>query len=102
MEQKRRNRNGGTETDKTKEKAQIGISFPAHSHGDLRTDRATLWSTAGWLHLALNPLSWEGNIKEPTGLEWNIILQKAENREEWRKLVAELYRVALSVSQTTG
>ena len=30
---------------------------------------------------------WEGSIKEWTGLEWNIILQKAENREEWRKLV---------------
>ena len=30
---------------------------------------------------------WEDNIKEWTGLEWNIILQKAENREEWRKLV---------------
>ena len=27
------------------------------------------------------------NIKEWTGLEWNIILRKAENREEWRKLV---------------
>ena len=30
---------------------------------------------------------WEDNIKEWTGLERNIILQKAENREEWRKLV---------------
>ena len=30
---------------------------------------------------------WEDNIKEWTGLEWNIILRKAENREEWRKLV---------------
>ena len=30
---------------------------------------------------------WEDNIKEWTGLEWNIILMKAENREEWRKLV---------------
>ena len=29
---------------------------------------------------------WEDNIKEWTGLEWNILL-KAENREEWRKLV---------------
>ena len=26
----------------------------------------------------------EDNIKEWTGLEWNIILRKAENREEWR------------------
>ena len=32
---------------------------------------------------------WEGNIKEWTGLEWNIILRKAENREEWRKLVVK-------------
>ena len=32
---------------------------------------------------------WEDNIKEWTGLEWNIILQKAENREEWRKLVVK-------------
>ena len=29
---------------------------------------------------------WEDNIKEWTGLEWNILLRKAENREEWRKL----------------
>ena len=27
--------------------------------------------------------------KEWTGLEWNIQLQKAENRKEWRKLVAK-------------
>ena len=32
---------------------------------------------------------WEGNIKEWTGLEWDILLQKAENREEWRKLVVK-------------
>ena len=32
---------------------------------------------------------WEDNIKEWTGLEWNIILRKAENREEWRKLVVK-------------
>ena len=32
---------------------------------------------------------WEDNIKEWTGLEWNIILQKAENLEEWRKLVVK-------------
>ena len=29
---------------------------------------------------------WEDNIKEWTDLEWNIILRKAANREEWRKL----------------
>ena len=33
---------------------------------------------------------WEGNIREWTGLEWNSILRKAENREEWRKLVVKL------------
>ena len=32
---------------------------------------------------------WEDNIKEWTGLELNIILWKAENGEEWRKLVAK-------------
>ena len=32
---------------------------------------------------------WEDNIKEWAGLEWNIMLRKAENREEWRKLVAK-------------
>ena len=32
---------------------------------------------------------WEDNIKEWTGLEWNTILRKAENREEWRKLVVK-------------
>ena len=32
---------------------------------------------------------WEDNVKEWTRLEWNIILQKAENREEWRKLVVK-------------
>ena len=32
---------------------------------------------------------WEDNISEWTGLEWNIILRKAENREEWRKLVVK-------------
>ena len=32
---------------------------------------------------------WEDNIKEWTGLEWNSILRKAENREEQRKLVVK-------------
>ena len=32
---------------------------------------------------------WEGNIKEWTGLEWNIMLRKAENRVEWRKLIVK-------------
>ena len=30
---------------------------------------------------------WEDNIKEWTGLEWNILRRKAENRKEWRKLL---------------
>ena len=30
---------------------------------------------------------WKDNIKEWTGLEWNIILRKAKNHKEWRKLV---------------
>ena len=32
---------------------------------------------------------WEDNIKEWTGLEWNILLWKAENRKECRKLVVK-------------
>ena len=40
---------------------------------------------------------WEDNIKEWTALEWNTILHKAENREEWGKLVEKS-----AVSQTTG
>ena len=32
---------------------------------------------------------WEDHIKEWTGLEWKIILRKAENREEWRKWVVK-------------
>ena len=32
---------------------------------------------------------WEDNIKEWTDLEWNSILRKTENREEWRKLVVK-------------
>ena len=31
----------------------------------------------------------EDNIKEWTGFEWNIILQRAESSEEWRKLVVK-------------
>ena len=36
-------------------------------------------------------------MKEWTGLEWNILLRKAENGEEWRKLVVK----STAVSQTT-
>ena len=32
---------------------------------------------------------WEDNIKEWTGLELNILLRKAENCKEWRKLVVK-------------
>ena len=32
---------------------------------------------------------WEDNINEWTVLEWNSILRKAENLEEWRKLVVK-------------
>ena len=32
---------------------------------------------------------WEDNIREWTGLEWNIILKKAENRDDWRELVVK-------------
>ena len=45
---------------------------------------------------------WEDNIKEWTGLEWNIILRKAENGKEWRKLVVKSTVVPPTVSQTTG
>ena len=30
---------------------------------------------------------WEDNSREWTGLEWNIVLREAENREVWRKLI---------------
>ena len=45
---------------------------------------------------------WENNMKEWTGLEWNILLRKAENREESRKLVVKSSVVPPTVSQTTG
>ena len=32
---------------------------------------------------------WEDSIKKWTGLEWDIILRKAEDCEEWRKLVVK-------------
>ena len=32
---------------------------------------------------------WDDNIKEWTGLEWNILLWKAKNSKEWRKLVVK-------------
>ena len=60
-------------------------------------------------------IRWEDNIKEWTGLQWNIMLRKAKNREEWRKLIVkstvvpqrsarlrDTYSGAPTVSQTTG
>ena len=41
------------------------------------------------------------DIKEWTGLEWNSIVRKAENSEEWRKF-CQIYGGAPTVSQTTG
>ena len=41
----------------------------------------------------------EDNIKEWTGLEWITIPRKAENLEEWRKLVVKSYRGLPSWSQ---
>ena len=32
---------------------------------------------------------WDDNIKEWTGLEWNTMLRKAENRKKWRRLVVK-------------
>ena len=45
---------------------------------------------------------WEDNIKEWTGLEWNIILRKAENREGVEEAGCKIYSGAPTVSQTTG
>ena len=45
---------------------------------------------------------WEDNIREWTGLEWNILLRKAENRDEWRRAGCKTYSGASTVSQTTG
>ena len=32
---------------------------------------------------------WEDNVKEWTGLEWNIMLRNAGGRGEWRRLVVK-------------
>ena len=42
------------------------------------------------------------NIKEWAGLEWKIILLKAENSEEWGEAGCKIYNGAPTVSQTTG
>ena len=47
------------------------------------------WVTDNILKPCVKRKRWEDSIKEWTGLEWNIILRKAENREEWRKLVVK-------------
>ena len=54
--------------------------------GDEEADRGNDGKTTSQSELALN----------------GIILRKAENREEWRKLVFTIYSVAPKVSQTTG
>ena len=38
---------------------------------------------------------WEDNIREWIGLEWNSILRKAENREEWRTLAVKSAMVSV-------
>ena len=43
----------------------------------------------GWRRRGRQRKRWEDNIKEWTDLKWNIILRKAENREEMRKLVVK-------------
>ena len=43
----------------------------------------------GWRQRGRQRKRWEDNVKEWTGLEWNIILREAENREEWGKLVVK-------------
>ena len=43
----------------------------------------------GWRRRGRQRKRWEDNIKEWTGLEWNILLRKVENCEEWRKLVVK-------------
>ena len=43
----------------------------------------------GWRRRGSQRKRWDDNIKEWTSLEWNIILRKAETRDEWRKLVVK-------------
>ena len=43
----------------------------------------------GWRQTSRQRKRWEDNIKEWTGLEWNIPLRKAEKGKKWRKLVAK-------------
>ena len=42
---------------------------------------------------------WEDNIREWTGLEFGKSQRAVENREKWRKLVAESYVVPRRPSQ---
>ena len=43
----------------------------------------------GWRRRGRQRKRWKTTSRSGTGLEWNIILRKAENREEWRKLVGK-------------
>ena len=44
----------------------------------------------------------QSDIKEWTGLEWNIIPRRAENRKEWKEAGCKIYSGGPTVSQTTG
>ena len=46
------------------------------------------WTVQGGRRRGRQRKRWE-DVKEWTGLPWNITLRKAENREEWRKLVVK-------------
>ena len=43
----------------------------------------------GWRQKGRQWKRWEDNTKEWTGLEWNIIIRKAESLEEWKKLIVK-------------
>ena len=45
---------------------------------------------------------WEDNITEWTGLKLSNTIRKADNRREWRELVAKVFSGAPTVYQTTG
>ena len=45
---------------------------------------------------------WEDNVKEWTGLSWNEILQKARDREEWRRIVRSSPVAPQRSPRTTG
>ena len=62
-------------------------SIPARSSPGTRTAPSVAGHQDGGEKYATDGLiSLRDNIKKWTGLEWNILLRKVENREEWRKL----------------